>query len=553
MPAALLFMTACEVHVDVAELDVAEMEVASQPNETAESLSQAERQDLDMILPFVDDPEFTSSDGLAPTDDTASAGDAVIVRPPTTFAGQTADAVSEPVDGGADEQLDPGNSAAGADAEPPIGSVPGILAPPTTSSSQQPDSTSSTSNVPTTVAVPSTSAPSTEVPTTVLSTSAPTTVVPTTVSPVGGAGPWDPPATNGPIVVLSDFMRSGQPGQTAEFQRALAAAAGGRLVIPPGIWMVAGQLTNHGTLIPAANTTVEIQAGAVVQQETATTDSLKLFRLDNANVHLRGRGTIRGELSTRTVNSGEHNFLVLVTRGATNWSIVGPTIEESWGDGIYVGGIHSTGPVIGGVIDHVTLDDNRRQGISVTWSEGLVIGDDVVLSNTGQLAKSRGFARQGPTAGLDVEPNQWSWVDNLTVGSVIAENNIGGGFIVQSPFNNETAWVTFNGSIARNNGDPGGSASYRRGGREGGQATLNNVVAENNAGHGVAVTGSHSPARTFQGRINASGGRSDNNDGAGWLLANDASGGSNVLDGVSASGNAQGGIVERSGSGNVIR
>lgn len=377
----------------------------------------------------------------------------------------------------------------------------------------------------------------------------------TTVSPPPastGPGPWDPDPTSGPIVQVSDYAVSGRKGQTSQLKAALAAAAGGRLVFGPGTWYVAAQ--KHGALIPAANTTVYLDPAAVVRQEPTSDYQLAVFRLDKPNTHIRGRGKIVGELRGHTGTTGEHTFLVYVTQGARNWTVIGPTIAESWGDGIYVGGIAGTGPVIGGLIDHVIVDSNRRQGISVTWSESLRLGNNVKLINTGQLTKALGLPRQRPTSGLDLEPHKWSWVTDMVIGSILSENNLGSGITVQSPHSDyKPTTATINGATVRKNGDP--DEWWIKGSgleiKEGGFAKVTNIRADNNIGSGVIVRGARG-TRTFQGKIHAIGGTANNNGEYGWALANDSWGGYNILDGVSGKGNVLGDVVDISGQGNSI-
>jgi len=369
------------------------------------------------------------------------------------------------------------------------------------------------------------------------------TILDTDVDP-GEPNPWDPNPTAGPIIQLSDFARPDIAGQTELIQAALSAASGGRLVIPPGRWLI--RADRFGTLIPDANTTIELKGGAVLEQEpSALFRSVSIITLQHPNTHVRGKGMIKGDLRTHIGTEGENVFLIWARDGASDWSIIGPTLTQSWGDGIMITGIAGSIPVDGGFIDHVISDDNRRQGISVVFSENLIIGDNVILRNTGQLASTLGLPRQRPTAGLDVEPEVWGWVTGLQVGRVISDNNIGGGYLVQSPFVPNTAVATFNGSIATRNGialDGPPHAGFEI--KEGGFSTLNNVRSDDNFGAGVGVYGAKG-GRTNQGKIDAQGGTASNNGTFGWELANDQSGGGNILNGVTGNNNAGGLISEK--------
>lgn len=356
--------------------------------------------------------------------------------------------------------------------------------------------------------------------------------------------PWDPDPTNGPVVLLSDFAKPDKIEQTESIQTALKAASGGRLVIPSGRWFIRGDM--FGTLIPEPNTTIELQEGAVLQQEpSALYKAVAVITLQHPNTHVRGRGTIRGDLRTHLGEIGENVLMIWVREGAKDWTIIGPTLTESWGDGIMVTGAPNTQPVEGGLIDHVISDNNRRQGISVIFSENLVIGDNVVLSNTGQLARKLGLPRQRPTAGLDVEPEVWGWVKGMQVGKVVADNNIGAGFLVQAPWKLDTAEVTFRGSIATRNGlapERSPQAGFEI--KEGAQVKLYDIRSDNNFGAGFGVYGAVD-GRTFQPKVEVHGGTANNNGTNGWEVANDPSGGGNILNDIEGSGNGDQLIFEK--------
>ena len=318
--------------------------------------------------------------------------------------------------------------------------------------------------------------------------------------------PWVPDDTNGPIINASDYVTQGEFGQNDNWKAAMDAAAGGRLVIPSGNWWIESESVNRSNaplpnriagLVPPANTTIELQCGAFLQQEkTEFHASEIIIALNNDNVHVRGLGTIKGELSLQTPQEGkvgENTMLIWVRGGASNWSILGPTLTESWGDGILIGA-SGAGIPFGGIIDCVDSNNNRRQGISVVWSDGLEIGGDVICRNTGQLAKSLGFSRQLPTAGIDIEQEPWSYVNNLVIGDMISIYNIGCGYVLQSPWLLNSASATFNQSKGYFNGDVSGdnynsAFSQRRNFefKEGATAVLNQTVSVGAATDGYSV------------------------------------------------------------------
>ena len=122
----------------------------------------------------------------------------------------------------------------------------------------------------------------------------------------------------------------------------------------------------------------------------------------------------------------------LTLRDTNNVTILGLTLAESGGDGIYFGaggdGNRNT------TIRDVVLDKNYRQGISVITAENLLI-EDTIMSNT---------AGTPPAAGIDFEPNHADEkVVNVVMRNCVTENNQGDGFEFYLPnMNADTADVS---------------------------------------------------------------------------------------------------------------
>jgi len=124
-------------------------------------------------------------------------------------------------------------------------------------------------------------------------------------------------------------------------------------------------------------------------------------------------------------------------------------IEETGGDGIYLGAAPGKGPNAKVVIRRVDCNGNHRQGISVISAEDLLI-EDCLLRNT------RGTA---PQAGVDFEPN--SPDDRLiqcVVRNCVAENNAGTGYqITPQQMNGRSRALSIYliGCVSRGNGQHG--------------------------------------------------------------------------------------------------
>ncbi len=328
-------------------------------------------------------------------------------------------------------------------------------------------------------------------------------------------------------VYLDDYFTDPANPTFCEYKEAMDAANQStekRLIIRAGTWNVpeppeitacdGTAISNSANderriaLVPIDGVTIEFKKGAVLYQATTNKDKIRIIELKNDDVHVEGRGTIRGDLASHhsltSPKGGENTYLIYVNHGATNWSIKDVTLTESWGDGIAVGGSrHLPGTIIlanateGGLIENITADNNRRNGISVTWSNNLTIKNSRVI-NTGKLVLENEFDRVRPGAGIDVEPNYWGDVTNLVIEDVLAENNAGNGFTIQAPYTNyelegyppTTGNVTLNNVIARGNGALGYTiAVHGLEVKEGGFATVNNIISENNTGDGIRIDG----------------------------------------------------------------
>jgi len=140
---------------------------------------------------------------------------------------------------------------------------------------------------------------------------------------------------------------------------------------------------------------------------------------DCHDVNISGSGQIVGDLLTHIGDEGESVYGILI-RNAENVSISGITCKLFWGDGIYIyPGVVTDGflPVCRNiVIDNVTCDSNRRQGISIVGGENIVIKNSRLL-NTGEI---KGTA---PSSGIDIEPAKGLSVDNIVIDNCEFVNN----------------------------------------------------------------------------------------------------------------------------------
>lgn len=125
---------------------------------------------------------------------------------------------------------------------------------------------------------------------------------------------------------------------------------------------------------------------------------------------VKGSGSLIGDKKKHTGTEGEwgHGINILKSKNVT---IEGLNVKSCWGDCIYVGNESSNI-----IIDNCNLNDVRRQGISVTSADGVVINGCTITNVFGTA----------PQHGIDIEPNKGESVNNVRIENVTISNCHGG-------------------------------------------------------------------------------------------------------------------------------
>ncbi|WP_313264655.1 right-handed parallel beta-helix repeat-containing protein [Sphingobacterium sp.] len=121
---------------------------------------------------------------------------------------------------------------------------------------------------------------------------------------------------------------------------------------------------------------------------------------------------ITGDRYEHLNQEGQHGMGIRVF-GSDKIEIINPFIEKMWGDGIYIGGPKNS-PSRNIVVYNAVLDNNRRNGISITSADGVKIDGGIVANSNGQ----------SPKAGIDIEPNNNDQIiNNITINNVVTYHN----------------------------------------------------------------------------------------------------------------------------------
>ncbi len=266
----------------------------------------------------------------------------------------------------------------------------------------------------------------------------------------------------------------GVTDDTAAIQRAVTAAAGtnGTVHVPEGTYLI-NALTS---IYLKSNMTFSMATGAVLRAIPNGSGNYGIVRIKDASyVNVLG-GTIQGERLAHTGTTGEWGH-GLIMSNAHHVVIEGVTSKECWGDGFDV--MFSSDVTMCNVV----ADRNRRQGISITSVDGLVIRNSTFKNTAGTL----------PESGLDIEPNAGETVNNVLITGCTFTGNAGNGIQVGVPIKHTgLAWVknvVVDGNTSSGNGGNTLSASPRSGiqvsNSPGHQLTNNTLTG--NIGNGVLM------------------------------------------------------------------
>jgi parallel beta-helix repeat protein len=312
----------------------------------------------------------------------------------------------------------------------------------------------------------------------------------------------------------------GATNDTAALQKAVDAVGGtgGTLLVPAGTYMI--DASTHLSL--KANMTLSLAPDATLKAIPNGLEGYAVILVNGVDhVNVVG-GALEGERDNHTGTTGEWG-MGLKINNAQHVVVEGVTAKECWGDGFYVGGASSADVTFCNVV----ADHNRRQGMSVTSVDGLVVRDSVFKNTAGTL----------PETGLDIEPNRGETVTNALVAQCTFTNNAGGGLQV-GPAGVDMAVTFVTNMVAERNTFRGNGRGAIRLSSCTGNIIRDNRV-EDNFGVGISVlytTGSVVTGNTVM-RTKLAG--SGNERGAGIILENDKG---TVCSGNTVTGNEGHGI-----------
>ena len=179
------------------------------------------------------------------------------------------------------------------------------------------------------------------------------------------------------------------------------------VIIKDGTYMV-----NASTgVIPNSNSHIKI-INATLKAITNNLDSYNVLRIYNVENVVVEDGTIEGDRSTHTGETGEWGHCIVV-RSSSNITLKNITLKNAWGDGLYVVDSNDVNTY------NIIADTNRRNGYSLISVENFSSNNDYILNTNGTA----------PESGVDIEPNEATEkIKNVVFNNLKTYNNVGAGF-----------------------------------------------------------------------------------------------------------------------------
>ena len=182
-----------------------------------------------------------------------------------------------------------------------------------------------------------------------------------------------------------------------------ALAVGGTIVFNSGSTYA---IDTDVSLLPESNSTIDLN-GAKLKAIPNGLDYYEVIMIQNKKNVVVKNGTIVGDRDDHTGLTGEWGHGIYV-HSSDNVHIDNMSISDCWGDGIYVGD-QSTNVKI----ENCTIDNNRRQGISIVEAQDVIVTNNLIKNTNGTA----------PQAGIDIEPNASQTCKHVLVSNNMFYNN----------------------------------------------------------------------------------------------------------------------------------
>lgn len=207
----------------------------------------------------------------------------------------------------------------------------------------------------------------------------------------------------------------GTTDDTTALQAALTAA--GTIYIPDGTYITSPlNVASSTRIVMGVNAILKAKAGYGVNDRL-----LNIIGVDDVEI-IGGTIQMRRADYLGVVNEQRHCIII---SGANRIKLIRVKAIDSGGDGIYVGGANPCTDVL---LEDCIADNHFRNSLSITR------GDRITVLR-GQYSNANGTteAPAGPWAGIDVEPNAATSLDNVVIDGAECFDNDGQGILCSGP------------------------------------------------------------------------------------------------------------------------
>lgn len=213
-------------------------------------------------------------------------------------------------------------------------------------------------------------------------------------------------------ILPKNYDKSGTVDYTTYFQKALLQNR--EVVFPTGKYFIGKQ----GLTIPS-NTKVYFEENCVFyfeKNDFIRYEILRIHDVQNVDVYY---ANIVGDRNAHTGTKGEWGYGISI-QDSKNVMLYKPIVKDSWGDGIFIG---SDGKILSEnvIVDGGLVDNNRRNGVSVTSVINLQLSNIIAANSNGTWPKS----------GIDFEPSHnWEFMEKVKVNNIVTFNNEEDGLLI---------------------------------------------------------------------------------------------------------------------------
>jgi parallel beta-helix repeat protein len=271
--------------------------------------------------------------------------------------------------------------------------------------------------------------------------------------------------------------------QTAVNQ--VAAHGSGTVLVPDGTYMINALVAVN----LASNMTFKMTSGAILKAIPNSALGYDIIKISGkTNVNVTG-GKVQGERHQHLTPGDYETYPDIygqwgygIDIGNSSYiSVTGVTATECWGDGFLIG--EGAGPCSNITLDGVVADDNRRQGCSITWADGVLVQNSTFKNTNGHAPKS----------GMDIEPDPGGdYVRNVQILNNQFNNNYNTGLAMFSAGAPEISNITVTGNTF--SGNWWGMSTYNT---RSGITISNNTIISSSSVDAVTISGSTSINNTY--------------------------------------------------------